>query len=242
MSSENSEKEKQVLAFFTYAGLGVFMVVVVVIIYYTSNKKSAPTPLPTEILEMPEVKILTSEEVSNERFVLERVNEINEREKAGISITDDAPKKKPVEEIVVNTPPKPADPVVVEKIKEEQKAKDPAVPRADAAPNGANKSPASKPFSDFKNVSDSSSMVTKSISGYVIKFNFEHNFLVIEKDGGGNASVRVDNKTEFKINGKNITVNDLKIGDKISASGKGYDFTDEILAETVYLTGAINFY
>ncbi len=247
MSSENNEKENQVLSFVTHAGLGIFMVVVAVVIYTNMKEKDVLTPPDSSsnengTLEMPEVKILSSEEVSNERFVLERVNEINEREKAGISIYEEAPARKPVEVIEISTPPTPAEPAVVEKIKEEQKAKDPATTRPNAAINGANKSPVSKPFSDFANMIKDSPLVSKSVSGYVVRFNYEHNFIVVDTDGGGNSTVRIDERTQFKINGKNITVNDIKIGDKITVSGKGYDFTDETIAETVSIVGSIKFY
>jgi len=247
MSSENNEKENQALSFVTHAGFGIFMVVVAVVIYTNMKEKDVLTPPDLSsnengVLEMPEVKILSSSEVQNERFILERVNEINEREKAGISIYEEAPASKPVEVIEISTPPTPTDPEVVEKIKEEQKAKDPATTRPNSAPNGVNKAPASKPFSDFASMTKDSSLVSKSMSGYVVRFNYEHNFIVLDRDAGGNSTIRIDERTQFKINGKNITVNDIKIGDKITVSGKGYDFTDETLAETISVVGSIKFY
>jgi len=242
MSSENNGKEKQILAFFTYSGIGIFIVVVSVIVYSNMKKQRAisPTP-PPEVIEMPEVKILSSEEVSNERFTLERNNTIAEREKAGLSIKE-APKQKPVEEIVVNTPPQVADPSVVQVAKEEQAAKDPSTQNANQASNGVNKNPSSKPFSNFEEEVKKSTLEAKSAEGYLFQFNFDKNSILLDGVDGGLSSIRVDSQTEFKINGKNIKVTDLKIGDKLKVNGKGYHFTDEILAETVTVTGAISFF
>lgn len=248
MSSEKNEnkKEKEILTFFTYSGLGIFMVVIAVVLFINMRDKNIITPPELEktspTLEMPEVKILSSEEVSSERFTLERTNEIVEKERAGLSVYDDSPEIKIPEPIKIDIPPTPADPAVVQKAEQEKKAKDPATKYSDAMPNGVNPSPTQKPFANFAEKAKTSTLVSKSLTGTVLSFNYNGNRLLIDKNGGGHAIINVDSKTQFKINGKNITVRDLKVGDSISAVGKGYDFTDEMIAEEVKITGSLKFF
>jgi len=205
----DSEKENLILSYVTYTFLLALMLVVSYAIY---SKITFPSQVRViEPYYVSEVKILTSDEVQNERTKLapfavktDTIHKVTAIQSISQNYSDSS-----IEQTGISTDPAPAkdysvDPGTVEDLL--------------------------NPSAKVENTISDTAYPTDlplSFKGSVVKIDLVNKWITLSlSDGSGMANVRVDSQTKIMINGEEIRFNDIKIADIVSAEGFGTKYAD----------------
>ncbi len=226
---EPEEKESLVLSYLTHSFLGVLMAVVAFIIFTETRKPKVVEYENTFV--MPEVNVLTSEEVETERYIL--VN--NDLQQNGpVEVTEiSLPNSSLTHSPTRITPKEPEDEIVeVTVIKGAGATLTHSTERKTVAEYNAS-------FEDTS--SDPNAKKTaKTLSGVVYSKDRTNNIITISRqNNAGFGMLKLKSDTKIMINGKAMSFSDIKVGDKITSEGMGYSDSNSLEAVVVIVTGSV---
>ncbi|MEZ4104317.1 MAG: hypothetical protein R3B60_03460 [Candidatus Paceibacterota bacterium] len=243
------EKENLILKYLTYAFLGV-LVLVVIIITYTENRSSVVEPYP-ENVTVPSISLLSEQEFQFEKQKLvdfnQRIETSNETDVAinnQPNITQTGGMKViettiPSGAITENPDPTNNDVVEVKKVKEIMPDGTVIFETKTVSREEYNQSKTPPSDEEIKAISDTGEKTFMFLEGTIHEIDYVNNYIVFMQDNGkGLATSKYDNKTNFLVNGKPFSPNELNEGDKISVEGYGYHGVTHVLdTKTVIFKG-----
>jgi len=237
---EPEQKENMVLSYITYSFLGIFMLVVAVIIFNETrqNKKVVKYE---QGFHIPEVTLLSPEEVEAERRLLFSDSSNN------VFYFD-------IDEDIHNSNTRVTE-EDIDLIRDKQKDGDGEVKVVFI---NSEENVTQTPFEEPKSVRvysptnshmetiprDSHPIIPKTFVGRIYKIETSNQRIIITQDNNtGFAIINYNNDTNILINQKNMRVSELKVGDNITAEGLGYnDGSSEVIANVIILKNSLTIF
>lgn len=226
------KKTKAIFSYLTLIYIGIF-VSVIAFITYLDIKFSKPEIKQTPI-EVPEINFLSSEEVSNEKQKLI-----------------------PLSETPILTQEENSEQVFSETISDEQISSVSTentsfeLPKTYLISEGTTVREESTDNDNFVYIRQNSGInvttaqtdvnMESKITSFTLEGSIyskaEKEIVIVSKDGTGFGKITISPKTNILINGKNITISDLKVSDVIRAEGTGSFESKTMVAKSVNVIG-----
>ncbi|USN87851.1 MAG: hypothetical protein H6779_00175 [Candidatus Nomurabacteria bacterium] len=246
---EPEKKENTILMFLTYSLLGILMLVVSVLMYKETREPHIVQY--DEPFTIPEIQLLTPEEVENEKLALRQANPIRitptnstnnediELEPALIRNNIIIDESSITQSATIQVKPQTSDGLVEVKKVQEIKADGTVIYTTEkVAPSKYSLAYATYDEDTFKKLSSTGETIEMAFTGDINAINPESGQLtLVQSNGSGLASVWNTSNTSVTINGKQMPFAQLRIGDKIIATGTGYAGTSHLKATSIALVG-----
>lgn len=231
MITNPTKKAKSIFSYLTLIYIGIF-VSVITFITYLDIKFSNSTPKISPV-EVPEIKFLSSDEVSSERNKLlpfSKATTLVQEEKSNEVFYTVLPNDTQIEEKQINVEP----------------------PKTYLINNGDLQTEETANTKDFvyvrqnSGISVTTSQTPEDIESKTTSFILEGKIyskdsktIVITTQDDTFGKIYITPDTKILINGKNISFDDLKIADIIRAEGTGFVTAKEMQAKNISITGVM---